>query len=101
MTYVPEIRTLADAPRYHAKHRPNDVALMYEGRETNYRDWDKRCTQVANGLIAVSASSRSRASPSSTRTRTTISTFCSAPRRQAPASSRSTGAWRRPKSLTS
>ena len=52
MTYVPEIRTLADAPRFHAKTRPNDIALMYEGRETNYRDWDKRVTQVANGLRA-------------------------------------------------
>lgn len=60
MTYVPEIRTLADASRLHAKTRPNDIALMYEGRETNYRDWDKRVTQVANGLRALGVKPKSR-----------------------------------------
>jgi long-chain acyl-CoA synthetase len=60
MTYTPEIHTLADAPRHHAKHRPQSVALMYDGRETNYRDWDKRCSQVANGLIGLGIKPRSR-----------------------------------------
>jgi long-chain acyl-CoA synthetase len=60
MTYIPTIRTLADAPRYHAEHRPNEIALMYEGRETNYRDWDQRCTRVANGLIALGIKPKGR-----------------------------------------
>lgn len=53
MTYIPEVQTLADASRYHAKVRPDSVAMVYEGRVTTYRDWDPRVTQVANGLIAL------------------------------------------------
>ncbi len=60
MTYVPEIRTLADAPRFHGKTRPDAIALMYEGRVTNYRDFDKLTTQVANGLIGLGVKPRSR-----------------------------------------
>lgn len=60
MTYIPEIRTLADAPRFHAKHRPQAVAMMYAGRNTSYVEWDKRCSQVANGLIGLGIKRHSR-----------------------------------------
>ena len=50
MTYIPEIQTLADVPRHHAKTRPDAVALIDGDRITTYRTFDERCSRVANGL---------------------------------------------------
>jgi len=53
MTYIPEIETLADVPRHHAKTRPDAVALIDGERVTTYRTFDERCSRVANGLLAL------------------------------------------------
>jgi acyl-CoA synthetase (AMP-forming)/AMP-acid ligase II len=55
MTYMPEIETLADVPRHHAKTRPDAVALIDGDRSTTYKAFDERCSRVANGLIAMGA----------------------------------------------
>ena len=44
--------TLAEAARYHARQRPGAVALVFEGRETTYAEFDARSSQAANALIA-------------------------------------------------
>ncbi len=53
MTYIPEIETLADVPRHHARTRPDSVAMVDGGRVTTYGAWDERVSRVANGLIAL------------------------------------------------
>jgi len=46
------IKTVADITRAQAKARPQDVAHVFEGRETSYAELDTRANQVAQGLIA-------------------------------------------------
>ena len=60
MTYIPEIETLADVPRYHAKTRPDAVALIDGSRSTTYKAFDERCSRVANGLAALGTGPGSR-----------------------------------------
>jgi long-chain acyl-CoA synthetase len=50
--YNPEINTLADVPRYHARVRPDAAAMTFGDRVTTYAQWDKRCSRAANGLTA-------------------------------------------------
>ena len=47
-----QMPTLGDVARYHAKVRPDAVALTFEGRETNYAQFDRLTNRVANALIA-------------------------------------------------
>ncbi|HEX7035677.1 MAG TPA: fatty acid--CoA ligase [Pseudomonadales bacterium] len=51
MTLYTAIRTLADVPRFHAGERGDRVALVDGERITTYRDWHRRCSRLANGLI--------------------------------------------------
>jgi len=44
---------LADIVRHQAKIRPNETALWFEGRETNFAQLDNCSNSVANGLIAA------------------------------------------------
>jgi fatty-acyl-CoA synthase len=37
----------------HAQTRGDDIAFHFEGRDTSYRELDRRANQVANGLIAA------------------------------------------------
>ena len=60
MTYIPEIKTLADAPRHHARTRPDAVALIDGDRSTTYKTFDERCSRAANGLAALGAGPGSR-----------------------------------------
>ncbi|HEY1836696.1 MAG TPA: fatty acid--CoA ligase [Rhizomicrobium sp.] len=60
MTYVPEIKTLADVPRHHARVRPDSVAMIDRGRITTYGAWDTRCSRVGNGLAALDVGAGSR-----------------------------------------
>jgi long-chain acyl-CoA synthetase len=60
MTYIPEIATMADVPRYHARVRPDSVAMMDGGRITTYGAWDERCSRVANGLAALGVKTGAR-----------------------------------------
>jgi len=36
---------------YHAKHRPNRVALYFEDQRVTFRQWDDRRNRIANGLL--------------------------------------------------
>ncbi|MCB2014529.1 MAG: fatty acid--CoA ligase [Sphingobium sp.] len=44
--------TLADLIRRQAAERPGETAFIFEDAETSYAEFDKRASQVANGLIA-------------------------------------------------
>jgi acyl-CoA synthetase (AMP-forming)/AMP-acid ligase II len=44
-------RLLADIVRDKGATQPDSVAMIFEERETNYRDLDRRASRVANGLI--------------------------------------------------
>jgi acyl-CoA synthetase (AMP-forming)/AMP-acid ligase II len=52
MTYYPEIRSMGDVSRFHARERGDVPALIFEGEAQTYRQFDERCSRVANGLIA-------------------------------------------------
>ena len=52
MSQIQEIQTLADIPRFHAGERGTKVAFRFGDRETSYADFDRHCSQVANGLAA-------------------------------------------------
>jgi acyl-CoA synthetase (AMP-forming)/AMP-acid ligase II len=53
MSYFPEITSMAEVSRYHARHRPTKTALVFDGESVDYLTFDKRCSQVANGLAAM------------------------------------------------
>ncbi len=44
--------TLGDVARYHHTARPEATALVFEGRETSFADFDRHTDQVANALLA-------------------------------------------------
>src|SRR3974390_3182648 len=46
-----QMRTFADIARFHARERPEAVALSFAGRETTFSRFDKRTNQVANALL--------------------------------------------------
>ncbi len=56
MTHAPidfdQMPTLGDIARYHARERPDAVALAFEGRDTTFAALDRRTNQVANALLA-------------------------------------------------
>jgi acyl-CoA synthetase (AMP-forming)/AMP-acid ligase II len=47
------MKTVGDILRWRTIQHPDSVALMHEGRETTYRQLDRRSNQVANALIAA------------------------------------------------
>lgn len=55
-----DIASVADITRVHATERPGAVALVYQGRETTYRELDERASRVANGLIAAGLGPQAR-----------------------------------------
>jgi long-chain acyl-CoA synthetase len=46
------VETLGDLTRFHAVHRPDKEAMLFEGRSTSYAELDRHASQVANGLLA-------------------------------------------------
>src|SRR4051794_33395099 len=44
---------LADIVRTHAKSRGSQIAFEFEGRQTNFTEFDHLTNRVANGLIAL------------------------------------------------
>jgi acyl-CoA synthetase (AMP-forming)/AMP-acid ligase II len=60
MDAVPSFRSFTDIARDLANGQPERVALSFEGRETSYRDFDKRTNQVANALLAAGFSKGDR-----------------------------------------
>jgi len=55
-----DVETLADVTRYHAVHKPEAVAAIFEGRETSYGVLDSHASQVANGIIAAGVGPQAR-----------------------------------------
>ncbi len=56
----PEIRVVADITRVQGRKRPEKVAIVFEDRETNYRELDRRASRVANGIINAGLKPESR-----------------------------------------
>jgi acyl-CoA synthetase (AMP-forming)/AMP-acid ligase II len=50
---IPEILTLVDKVREHARIRPERVAVHFNGKKISFRDIDKRASRVAQGLVAA------------------------------------------------
>jgi acyl-CoA synthetase (AMP-forming)/AMP-acid ligase II len=51
MWVFPEIRTLGDIPRYHARRRPDATALISEGRTVSFGELDRESNAIANSLL--------------------------------------------------
>lgn len=47
-----QMPTLGDIARFHARERPGEIALSFEGRDTTFLDFDRNTNKVANALIA-------------------------------------------------
>jgi acyl-CoA synthetase (AMP-forming)/AMP-acid ligase II len=60
MKTVEDIDTLANLPRFHARHRPDRIAFHFEDRVTTYREFDRLVNRVANALIAEAVKPGSR-----------------------------------------
>ncbi|HJQ68472.1 MAG TPA: AMP-binding protein, partial [Blastocatellia bacterium] len=56
----PDIKTVADMTRVNARKMPDNVAIVFEGRETTYAELDRRACRVANGLIEAGLKPESR-----------------------------------------
>lgn len=51
---------ISDVARRHAKLRPTQTALVFDGRRTSYADLDMHVEQVANGLLAMGVARQDR-----------------------------------------
>jgi acyl-CoA synthetase (AMP-forming)/AMP-acid ligase II len=51
MTNLP--LTFGEALARHATERPDQVAMRFEDRVTDYATFDRHATQIANGLLAM------------------------------------------------
>lgn len=60
MTFIPEIETMADVPRYHARVRPKAIALIDGGRVSDYAHFQERTAKVANALLGLDVKPGSR-----------------------------------------
>lgn len=60
MTYIPEIETMADVPRYHARVRPDAIAMIDGDRVSTYKRFQERTARVANALAALGVKRGSR-----------------------------------------
>jgi len=47
------IATLGDIARHHARVRPDATALVFEGRQTTFAEFDRLTNQAANALLAA------------------------------------------------
>ena len=60
MPHIPEIDRLGEITRYHAAHRPDKPAIIFNDDVTTYAQLDELCSKVANGLIAEGIPPQSR-----------------------------------------
>ncbi|MDX9786128.1 MAG: AMP-binding protein [Desulfobacterales bacterium] len=51
MWIYPEIKTLADVPSYHAKHRGDNDVFLLEDRTVTYNELERESNRIANALI--------------------------------------------------
>jgi acyl-CoA synthetase (AMP-forming)/AMP-acid ligase II len=47
-----QMPVLGEIARYHARERPDSIALTFEGRATTFAEFDRRTDQVANALLS-------------------------------------------------
>jgi long-chain acyl-CoA synthetase len=57
---VREVQTLGDIARRHARENPQGIALVFEGRQTTYQDFDQHTNQVANAFASAGLRSGDR-----------------------------------------
>jgi acyl-CoA synthetase (AMP-forming)/AMP-acid ligase II len=57
MWVYPEIASMADLTRYHARVRGDALALWFGQNKISWRDFDRRASRIANAFIARGASS--------------------------------------------
>jgi long-chain acyl-CoA synthetase len=55
-----QMPTLGDIARYHARERPDAIALSFEGRDTSYAAFNRNTNKVANALLAAGAKAGER-----------------------------------------
>ncbi|MGY9041048.1 MAG: AMP-binding protein, partial [Alphaproteobacteria bacterium] len=60
MPYYEDIVFLSDIPRYHSLHNPDQVAFVYEDRETTYKEFNIKTEKVANGLVELGVEEQER-----------------------------------------
>jgi acyl-CoA synthetase (AMP-forming)/AMP-acid ligase II len=60
MPYFPEIKTIGDITRYHAKQRGDQIAFVFENRSQTYAELDAHTSQVANALVAEGLKAQTR-----------------------------------------
>ena len=60
MPYYEDIVFLSDIPRYHSAHNPDQIAFVYENKETSYKDFNIRTEKVANGLVKIGVANQER-----------------------------------------
>ncbi len=60
MTFIPEIETMADVPRYHARVRPKSIAMIDGERVSDYARFQERTAKVANALLGLGVKPGSR-----------------------------------------
>ena len=60
MPYYEDIVFLSDIPRYHSAHNPDQIAFVYEDKETSYKDFNIRTEKVANGLVQIGVANQER-----------------------------------------
>jgi len=52
MAFFEDIVTLGDVPRFHARHRPAETALVLGDTSVDYRAWNRSCSRVARALLS-------------------------------------------------
>ena len=60
MPYFPDIKTIGDIPRYHAKHNGNQCAFVCEERSQSYTELNQYTNQVANALLMEGCAAQTR-----------------------------------------
>ena len=53
MPYYEDIVHLCDIPRYHAKHNPDEIAFIYEDKQTTYKDFDLKTEKLQMALLLL------------------------------------------------
>lgn len=60
MPYYPEVKTLGDIARFHARQRPQATAFVFQDRVTDYQTYNLNTNKIANGLLAEDIPPQSR-----------------------------------------
>lgn len=55
-----DLKVMADVPRFHLRNCPEKTAMVFEGRQTSYRDFDLHTSQLANAMIKEDVAEQKR-----------------------------------------